>query len=76
MRTISKTLPGQSHSAPQFLTPIDQNIWEVNAPVKIPGLRMTHRMTVLRLQSGGPFIVKDIRLERHSTFSPAAGLIP
>jgi hypothetical protein len=32
--------------------------------------------TTLRLQSGGPFIIKDIRLERASTFSAAAGLIP
>jgi hypothetical protein len=31
--------------------------------------------TTLRLQSGGPFIVKDIRLERASTFSAAGGLI-
>jgi hypothetical protein len=32
--------------------------------------------TTLRLQSGGPFIIKDIRLERASTFSTANGLIP
>ncbi|HET6899396.1 MAG TPA: hypothetical protein VFK70_13650 [Vicinamibacteria bacterium] len=32
--------------------------------------------TTLRLQSGGPFILKDIRLERASTFSAADGLIP
>jgi hypothetical protein len=32
--------------------------------------------TTLRLQSGGPFILKDIRLERASTFSAAGGLIP
>jgi hypothetical protein len=32
--------------------------------------------TTLRLQSGGPFIIKDIRLERASTFSAAGGLIP
>jgi hypothetical protein len=32
--------------------------------------------TTLRLQSGGPFIINDIRLERASTFSAANGLIP
>jgi len=31
--------------------------------------------TNLGLASGGPFIIKDIRLERHSTFSAAGGLI-
>ena len=32
--------------------------------------------TTLRLQSGGPFIIKDIRLEQASTFSAPDGLIP
>jgi hypothetical protein len=36
----------------------------------------TREATTLRLQSGGPFIIKDIRLERASTFSAADGLIP
>ena len=34
------------------------------------------RETTLRLRSGGPFIVKEIRLERASTFSGPGGLIP
>jgi hypothetical protein len=36
----------------------------------------TREATTLRLQYGGPFIIKDIRLERASTFSSAGGLIP
>jgi hypothetical protein len=32
--------------------------------------------TTLRLLSGGPFIIKEIRLERGSTFLPGGGLIP
>jgi hypothetical protein len=36
----------------------------------------TEEETTLGVQGGGPFIVKDIRLERASTFSAAAGLIP
>jgi hypothetical protein len=35
----------------------------------------TREATTLRLRSGGPFIIKDIRLERASTFSAASGLI-
>ena len=31
---------------------IDENLWEVNAPLKARGLRMDHRMTVVRLTSG------------------------
>ncbi|HEV7499554.1 MAG TPA: hypothetical protein VGQ33_06090, partial [Vicinamibacteria bacterium] len=38
--------------------------------------RSTEKETTLRVEGGGPFIVKDIRLERHSTFSAAGGLIP
>jgi len=41
------------------------------------GFAVTAReATTLRLQSGAPFIIKDIRLERASTFSTANGLIP
>jgi hypothetical protein len=36
----------------------------------------TREPMTLRLQSGGPFIIKDIRLERASTFSAADGLTP
>lgn len=36
----------------------------------------TGEATTLRLQSGGPFIIKEIRLERTSTFSAENGLIP
>jgi hypothetical protein len=36
----------------------------------------TREATTLRLQSGGPFIIREIRLERTSTFSATSGLIP
>jgi hypothetical protein len=36
----------------------------------------TGEATTLRLQSGGPFIIKEIRLERTSTFSAENGLTP
>jgi hypothetical protein len=36
----------------------------------------TEEATTLRLQSGGPFIIKEIRLERTSTFSVGNGLTP
>ena len=34
------------------LKEVVENVWEANAPLKLPGLRMDHRMTVLRLQNG------------------------
>ena len=34
------------------LTNIAENIWEAVAPLKLPGLRMDHRMTVVRLANG------------------------
>ena len=48
------------------------------APSGLAGLFTvaTREATTLRLQSGGPFIIKEIRLERTSTFSAANGLIP
>ena len=36
-----------------MLQKIDANLWEISRPVKMPGLRMDHRMTVVRLESGG-----------------------
>jgi hypothetical protein len=39
-------------------------------------LSTTEKETTLRVEGGGPFIIKDIRLERHSTFLAAGGLIP
>ena len=40
-----------SHATSQ-LTAIEENLWELSAPLKLPGLRMDHRMTVVRLNSG------------------------
>jgi hypothetical protein len=39
-------------------------------------LSTTEKETTLGVEGGGPFIIKDIRLERHSTFLAAGGLIP
>jgi uncharacterized protein DUF4336 len=36
----------------QMLNPLAENLWELSQPVKAPGLRMGHRMTVARLQTG------------------------
>ena len=36
-----------------MLQKIDANLWEISRPIKMPGLRMDHRMTVVRLGSGG-----------------------
>ena len=36
-----------------MLQRIDANLWEISRPIKMPGLRMDHRMTVVRLRSGG-----------------------
>jgi hypothetical protein len=36
----------------------------------------TEKETTLRLDGGAPFIIKDIQLERASTFSADGGLIP
>jgi hypothetical protein len=38
------------------LNKVTENVWEVVAPLKLPGLRMDHRMTVLRL-AGGELLV-------------------
>ena len=48
------------------------------SPAGLAGrFRVTWRdATTLRLQSGGPFIIKEIRLEPASTFSAPDGLIP
>jgi hypothetical protein len=47
------------------------------SPDGLGGLFSTaEKETTLHLEGGGPFIIKDIRLERASTFSAADGLIP
>ena len=48
------------------------------APGRLTGrfLASDRRGTTLRLKGGGPFIIKGIRVEAGSTFSPPPGLIP
>ncbi len=38
------------------LSQVAENLWEAVAPLKVPGLRMDHRMTVVRL-AGGELLV-------------------
>lgn len=38
------------------LKAVAENVWEAVAPLKLPGIRMDHRMTVVRLSSGGLLI--------------------
>lgn len=66
MQTTPQTsnTPLDNNSPTQLLTPITENIWEISAPLNLPGLRMTHRMTVLRLQSGGLLIHSPIQYTR------------
>jgi hypothetical protein len=63
-QTSSKAPLVKNAADGQLLTSITENIWEVNAPLKLPGLRMTHRMTVLRLQSGGLLIHSPVQYTR------------
>jgi hypothetical protein len=51
MQTIPNNVSRQVNPH-QTLARIDENIWEATAPLKLPGLRMDHRMTVVRLHSG------------------------
>jgi hypothetical protein len=36
-----------------MLNSIDNGVWEISQPLKAPGLRIEHRMTVLQMRSGG-----------------------
>ena len=49
---IESTLRRCDPRRERTLTRIDENLWEVIAPVKVPGLRIDHRMTIVRLSSG------------------------
>ena len=40
---------------------VAENVWEVNEPVKVPGLRLEHRMTVMRLGSGTLVVHSPVR---------------
>ena len=44
---------------------VAENIWEAVAPLKLPGIRMDHRMTVVRLTSGEMFIHSPVGYSAH-----------
>lgn len=39
-----------------MLNQLDTNLWELDRPLKAPGLRLGHRMTVVRLANGELFV--------------------
>jgi hypothetical protein len=41
-----------------------ENVWEAVAPLKLPGLRMDHRMTVVRLSDGGLLVHSPIEYSK------------
>jgi hypothetical protein len=46
-----------------MLTPLAENLWELNRPLKAPGLRIDHRMTVARLTSGELLLHSPVELD-------------
>jgi len=46
-----------------MLNPVAENLWEISRPLRAPGLRLDHRMTVLRLASGDLLIHSPIELD-------------
>ena len=41
-----------------------ENVWEAVAPLKLPGMRMDHRMTVVRLSDGGLLVHSPIEYSK------------
>ena len=59
---------------------IDTNLWELERPVKVPGLRMNHRMTVVKLSSGmlwihSPVGFEDSIAQRLAALGPVAHFV-
>lgn len=46
-----------------MLTLLAENLWELNRPLKAPGLRIDHRMSVLRLASGDLLVHSPVELD-------------
>ena len=46
-----------------MLTVLSQNIWAASGPLRIIGLNLGHRMTVVRLQSGGLWVHSPVELD-------------
>jgi hypothetical protein len=80
--TIEGEAVPSSLPPPQLLSGVEGAAPRVD-PLGLAGGRLTGtftaaggRDTTLRLQGGGPFIIKDLRVEAGSTFPAAPGLIP
>jgi hypothetical protein len=47
-----------------LLNQLAENLWETSGPLKVPGLRMNHRMTVVRLGSGELWVHSPVACEK------------
>lgn len=46
-----------------ILNPVAENLWEIERPLKAPGLRINHRMSVVRLQNGDLWVHSPVELD-------------
>ncbi len=46
-----------------MLDPVAEKLWETSRPLKAPGLRLDHRMVVVRLSSGALLIHSPVQLD-------------
>jgi len=47
-----------------IFNPLTNNIWELSRPLKAPGLRVGHRMTVVRLRNGELWIHSPVQFDQ------------
>ena len=45
------------------MNPLAENLWELERPLKAPGLRIGHRMTVVRLRDGGLWVHSPVECD-------------
>jgi len=55
-----------------MLTSLAENLWELNRPLKAPGLRLDHRMVVARLASGELLVHSPVELDEDIVSALAA----
>src|SRR5262245_23385921 len=48
---------------PMQLNQLAENLWEIDRPLKVPGLSIGHRMTVVRLRNGDLWVHSPVELE-------------
>lgn len=58
-----------------MLNPVAENLWEMERPLKAPGLRLSHRMTVARLRDGSLWVHSPVDCDA-SVRAALAGLGP